>query len=297
MARPNQLKSAPPLLSATRSTRRLGIVRSTMDVPLRSAVESISHKGFSKKQRQAQRKRGWADDPDNVTPLSFTKGDLIFLKTASDWVSRNLENDFMPVSCAKVLLVEPGGTVARVEYQHLPNGYDGVVNKWEFPRQTSGPRTWTQDGVEQASVLLMGCLLTQGKKFQKKTRDSMKEVPELRYMDFITKDVALENARKEVVKEQGGGVGSVGAQGSIASGSRVGGSGSQGLGKTRAGQNTKKKTRRSTSLHSDSEAGSETSSESSSGLGEGCRTSESDSDEISSESSGSSRGSEDRRNR
>jgi hypothetical protein len=85
--------------------------------------------------------------------------------------------------------------------------------------------------VEQASVLLMGCLLTQGKKFQKKTKDFMKEVPELRYMDFVTNDVALVNARKELIKEQGGGVGSAGAEGSVAGGSRAGGSGSQGSGK------------------------------------------------------------------
>ena len=195
-----------------------------------------------------------------------------------------------------MLSVAPCGTLARVEYQHLHNGYDGVVNKWEFPRQTSGPRTWTQDGVEQASVLLMGCLLTQGKKFQKKTKDFMKEVPELRYMDFITKDFALVNARKELIKEQGGGAGSAGAEGSVAGGSRAGVSGSQGSGKTRAGQN-KKKTRRSTSFHSDSEAGSQMSSGSSRVLGEGSSTSESDSDETPSESSGSSGGSKDRRNR
>jgi len=130
-------------------------------------------------------------------------------------VSKNLQIEFMPVSCAKVLSVEPCGILAHVEYQHLPNGYDGVVNKWEFPRQTRGPRTWTQDGVEQASVLLMGCLLTQGKKFQKKTKDFMKEVPELRYMDFVTNDVALVNARKELIKEQGGEAGSAEAEGSV----------------------------------------------------------------------------------
>ena len=210
----------------------------------------------------------------------------------------------MPVSCARVGKVEPCGILARVTYQHLPNGYEGVVRTWEFPKPIL-PRTWTQDNVEQASVLLMGCKLGKNKKFEKKTLASMREVPELRFKDFVTKEVAQANARQELRKEQSRGVGGSGGEGAGAVGnsgagySGAGGSGGRGSRAGRAGQSKQKRTKRVATPVSEEEDGSETSSESDTQRYTGLfdSDSEGDSEGTSSESSGGSGGSGERRHR